>query len=741
MLTITSFVQGKSMKLFIYLSFLCLTLQITASQAQRDNLSVLKGWMKFTDAQNVLYHHLSTQAFSHLEQRRVVVANLKTRSEWINRQQELRQILMDIVGPFPEKTPLQASVVGRIKKQNYYLEKIIFESLPGFHVTAALFLPESLKGKAPAILYCSGHSAQAFRSHAYQQIILNLVQKGFIVLAFDPVGQGERLEYYDPQIEESRVGGPTKEHSYPGAQCFLIGSSQARYMIWDGIRAIDYLLSRPEVDLRRIGVTGRSGGGTQSAYLAAFDKRIHAAAPECYITNFQRLFESIGPQDAEQNFYHGLASGIDHADLLTVRAPKPMLMITTTRDFFSIQGARETAAEVRKAYQTFDQEQNFSMVEDDAGHESTRANREAMYAFFQKHLALPGDSVDVPVEFLDQEELKITSSGQVGTAFDGATIFSLNQHQAEGQIEKLRKSRHDLVRHLDKVRNDAKKFSGYIEPGDVGQSVFTGRFKYDNYVLEKYFIPGEGNYVIPYLFFLPDAIKKVPVVIFLHPEGKAAESGADGEIEWFIRNGFAVLVPDLIGLGELGPGTFQGDAYQFKLGTGSYNIWFAAIQIARSIVGIQAGDMLRLVAFLKNEPRIKPDQIYALAQTTLCPTLLHAATFSNDIKRIALIEPLISYRTLVMNQYYKPEFILSTVPGALMAYDLPDLAACLAPRRLLMVNIVDQNGKLADSTLIQEELSIVRAVYSAQKAVDNLILDQYETESMKRVLITKWLGN
>ena len=200
-------------------------------------------------------------------------------------------------------------------------------------------------------MFCSGHDAKAFRSTTYQTIILNLVRKGFIVLAFDPVGQGERLQYL-AEDGASNIGGPTHEHSYPGAQYALAGTSIANTMIWDGIRSVDYLLTRPEVDPHRIGITGRSGGGTQAAYIAAMDPRILAAAPENYITNFKRLLEMIGPQDAEQNFFQGLAHGIDHADLLAVRAPKPTLLITTTRDFFSIQGARETYAELQSLYTT-----------------------------------------------------------------------------------------------------------------------------------------------------------------------------------------------------------------------------------------------------------------------------------------------------------------------------------------------------------------------------------------------------
>ncbi len=131
-----------------------------------------------------------------------------------------------------------------IESDSFRVEHIIFESQPGFFVTSSLFIPGTLKKnrKAPVVIYCSGHAEDGYRGAVYQHVILNLVRKGFIVFAFDPVGQGERLEYYDQQTGKSIVGGPTTEHSYPGTQAFITGSSEARYMIWDGIRAVDYLL-------------------------------------------------------------------------------------------------------------------------------------------------------------------------------------------------------------------------------------------------------------------------------------------------------------------------------------------------------------------------------------------------------------------------------------------------------------------------------------------------------------------
>src|SRR5262249_15269394 len=159
---------------------------------------------------------------------------------WQQRQQSLHAAFLNIVGVFPQKTPLHANIEKTFSKDNYKVEDIIFESQPGFYVTSSLFIPSNLtSGKAPAIIYCSGHSEDAYRNAAYQQPILNLVAKGFIVFAFDPIGQGERLQYYDSATKTSYIKERDQEHSYAGAQLFITGSSLAKYMIWDGIRAID----------------------------------------------------------------------------------------------------------------------------------------------------------------------------------------------------------------------------------------------------------------------------------------------------------------------------------------------------------------------------------------------------------------------------------------------------------------------------------------------------------------------
>lgn len=722
----------------IFILVLALLLANEKAKAQ-DELDVISqgnnNWLHFSDAPNALYHHLATQAYDLLDKRTDIIAGLHSLPHWQERQQWLNETLMDVVGPFPVKTPLNAKILRIVDKDFYRVEHIIYESQPGFYVTASMFIPHSLKrrSRAPVVIYCSGHANEGYRSKVYQHVILNLVKKGFIVFAFDPVGQGERLEYYNAEAGKSIVGGPTTEHSYPGTQAFITGSSQARYMIWDGIRAVDYLLSRREVDPTRIGITGRSGGGTQSAYIAALDERIKAAAPECYITNFTRLLQSIGPQDAEQNLFNGIIRGIDHADLLSVRAPKPALMITTTRDMFSIQGARETAKEVSGIYKAYGKEENFGMVEDDAPHASTKKNREAMYAFFQKHLNNPGNPDDQEVALLSEEEIKVTRTGQVSTSLGGETVFTLNRKEAEKMVNELQASRGNLAIHLATVVKSARKLSGYHQPEVIDEPVFTGRVSADGYVIEKYFLKGEGNYIIPYLLMIPET-RNNKFLIYLHPSGKAAQASANGEMEWFVRNGFTVLAPDMIGVGEMGSGDFRGDAY---IGGMSHNIWYSSMLIGRSIVGIRAGDIARLTQLL--DKNISTPEIYAVARKEMGPVLLHAAAFIPAIDRIAIIESYSSYRSIVMNRFYNSGFIHSTVPGSLKAYDLPDLAASLAPRKLMIAGITDCQGETTDPENINEDLSIIKAAYRDKKADGQLNIISQESSEKLYNFFTEWI--
>jgi hypothetical protein len=666
------------------------------------------------------------------------MAELHTRADYQARQEEVKSKLLKLIGPFPEKTPLNPRITGVIRKADFRVEKLLFESIPGYYVTAALFIPENLKGKAPAIIYACGHTADGFRSPTYQHIIINLVKKGFIVLTFDPVGQGERLQYYDEKTAKSPFG-PTTEHSYPGAQCYISGHSPTRYFIWDGIRCVDYLLSREEVDLERIGMTGRSGGGTQTAYTAAVDDRILAAAPECFITKMEYLLKSRGPQDAEQNLVHMIAEGLDHADLLEVRAPKPGLMITTTRDFFSIQGARETYGEARQFYQALGAEDQIHMVEDDDEHMSTRKNREAMYAFFQKYLENPGSPEDLEVEVFEEKELWVTQSGQLATSLGGETLYSLNSKIARNQHARLKQARRSegFQEHAIRVADAAKRLSGFQDPKESGKAVFSGRYVQKGYKLEIYLVPGSGNYMLPAALFIPLEKQNKEVLLFLHEQGMEHAVREDSLMIYsMLQQGYALLVFDVPGIGSLGPGYLKGDAY---IDNTSFNQWFAGILTNRSIVGMRAEDILRITHFADSHPG-EFETLSALASGAVGSEILHAAVFEESIQKVVLVETFLSFADIANTPEYNPAFIPSTVAGAIEEYDLPDLMAALCPRKLMIIHPLSANGDPAGDEDKSCFFSYPGIVFTNKGVKDNFKQVRLEEGQAVHGQIIKWLG-
>jgi dienelactone hydrolase len=682
-------------------SFVLLTtvafLSVTNSFAQED-LSVFGYWKFYEGAPAAsLYRHMYQQATDQLEKRRKAVRTLQTKSDWQRRQTLVRQQLAEAMGPFPTKTPLNPVITGTLERDDFKVEKLYFESRPGFFVTAALFLPKNKPGKLPAILYCSGHSANGFRSDVYQHTILNYVKKGFVVLAFDPIGQGERRQYLDTPDKSS----PTKDHSYSGTQTFVAGMPPANYFTWDGIRAMDYLLTRPEVDPARIGITGRSGGGTQTAYLAALDDRILAAAPECFITTTDKLWQANGPQDAEQNLSGFLAKGLDFPDLIEVRAPKPTLLVSTTRDMFPIQGVRDTYSEAKAAYAVYGKADQFQKVEDDAPHASTPKNREATYAFFQKYLANPGSPQDLEVAIFPEKDLYATPTGNVFRDLNSESIFSLNKKYTQALVQKRTEGFKNTPLNPQTLRTLAASFAGYRPPVTATEAVFSGRTQSSEYAIEKYLLKGMGNYYLPVLWLKP-AKANGKTLLLLDENGKAAAAQRGALADQLAGLGYEVVAPDLSGYGELGSGYMKGgDAVLEGI---PLNVWYAGIQTGQSLVGIRAGEIALLADFIQKTSETR-QPLSAIASGTLTSDLLHAITFANPFTKIVLFNPLLSFQSITDTPDYKPKYAMSCVPGALAAYDLPDLLAALPTRTTLLINPVDAAGKEID-------LATCNAVYN-----------------------------
>jgi hypothetical protein len=326
---------------------------------------------------------------------------------------------------------------------------------------------------------------------------------------------------------------------------------------------------------------------------------------------------------------------------------------------------------------------------------------------------------------LTEEEIRVTPTGQLSTSLGGESVFSLNRAFTEGLIAQLKASRKDSPGHIPVAVKSARKLSGYREPADMNEPVFTGRIIRDNYVIEKYFIWGEGDYVIPYLLMRPDK-PSGKALIYLHPSGKAAEAGVGGEMEWFAGKGFTVLAPDLVGIGE------TGGEY-----TRSNFTWFASILIGRSIAGIRAGDVTRLVRLLEKQQGI--GGVYGLARKEISPVLLHAAAFDAAIERVALVEPYCSYRSIVMNRFYDQDFVHGTVAGSLQAYDLPDLAGSLAPRKLLIAGVTDGRGDPGNREDIMEDMEVIESIYDQRNSRGNLEITYGVMSELPEELFLEWI--
>jgi len=694
---------------------------------QEEDLNVFWKWARWSNPGGFLITHFIEQADKYYNLRDRKIANVVTKSEWLKRQDWVRAALLDVVGSFPKRTPLNPRIINVLQKDGYRIEKLVYESMPGLFVTGCLFIPETAGGKSPAILNVIGHNQEAFRDELYQIVYLNLVKKGFVVLAIDPIGQGENVQYYDPEIQFSSIGYSVIEHCYFGNQCFLSGVSPGRYFAWDGIRGIDYLQTRVEVDPKRIGVTGFSGGGTVTSYIGALDERVKVSVPCSWSTASRRQTETKGAQDAETIFVRGLAKGITFEDLIEVRAPKPTLMTFTTRDeYLSIQGAREAYREIRKAYKAFGREENVALIEDDSKHWMTPPIRSAIYAFLMRHLEVPGDPAEEKVEILSREELKVTPTGQISTFLQGESVFSVNKKETERLLENLEASRKNIDIHLDQVRNKAKGLSGYAMPeSDSAEAFFNGRYQREGYSVGKYAIRGEGNYVIPLLLFVPTVKSSdLAALVYLHPQGKVAEARPGGEIERLVRRGYVVAAVDLLGVGETKNTVTRGIAEDYT-----------GVMIGRSTVAIQAGDIVRVVRYLKHLDHVNPLRVGAVGIDGMCLPLIHAAAFEPSIRGVVLVGSLSSYRCVVMNKLYRMGLIKNVgggtvhpyevdfswgVAGALTGYDLPDLVGCIAPRKMVLAGLRNHLLEPASDTEIDLDTAFPRFAYAHYDASANL---------------------
>lgn len=626
--------------------------------ADDESLKVLTPTAGGPPASKLVYQALHQLAQTAFDQRREKFERLTTVDEGRQWQRERRDFFLRQLGGFPQRTPLEAQTVGTIDGEGYRIEKVIFASRPHHHVTASLYLPQG-KAPYPAVLVACGHSRTAKASDYNQKMCLLLARHGLAAFCYDPIGQGERSQMIK-QDGTPENSGTTTEHSLMGVGSILVGTNTAQYRVWDGMRAIDYLAARDDIDAARIGCTGCSGGGTETSYLMALDDRIVCAAPACYITTFERLLETIGPQDAEQNIFGQIAFGMDQPDYLIMRAPQPTLICATTGDFFDIRGTWDALRQASRVYGRLGAAARVALIEADGKHGIGQLGREAMVAWMRRWLLgtdKPVSDSDLPLH--SEQELQCTPAGQVLLLPEERSVFDLNQELAQdlaaGRGEFQRKTpdeRRMAVREILGMAADTPRT-------DTRRNV-TGVIERDGYKIEKFAFRDQIGCTIPCLQFTPNGEKKA-VCLYLHGQGKDVDAGVGEPIERRVKQGQVVLALDLPGIGET-----AGDAKDPLLGP-SWKEFYMAYLLGKSMVGIRTQAALSAKAFVPDLP------VHLVGIGEAAVAALHAAALEPRRFASLTLETALPSWSEVIGQRRPVNQLINTVHGALRLYDLPDL--------------------------------------------------------------------
>jgi cephalosporin-C deacetylase-like acetyl esterase len=703
-----------------------LPLLLTTGAVSDDSLEVVGGLGEMVGAA------LTERARELWKERDQVVLHLDSAAGIEQRQRYVRERFVEALGGFPERTPLHARITRTLERDDYRVEMLVYESLPGFRVTANVYVPRRQDPPYPAVLGVAGHSDNGKASATYQRAWISMARRGFLVLAYDPPGQGERSLCFDPDLGRSRVGIGTREHTHSGLQCLLTGHHFARYELWDGIRAVDYLLTRKDVDPARLAVAGNSGGGTQAAYLAVVEPRLAVAVSSCYMTSWKQLWFDPGPQDAEQVVPGFLARGLDFADFALAFAPRPFQILAATRDFFPIAGARSAYEETCRAYERLGHADRVGFFEYDDPHGWSKPRREATYRWLERWLHGRVDAgVELAVDTELESDLYATPTGQVSTSYEGAeTVQSLNRAVAEEMLRQRTAIGLDSEGLRQLVRSRLR-MAETLAPPTVRSLGELGR---EGYRIERIALRTEPGITVPALVFLPaGGHARQPAVLYVHGAGKEADAAPGGDIEALVRSGHVVLAPDPRGVGESRP-TSGGGSYD-----PAWQMLQRALLVDRTVVGMQVEDLLGAFAALESRGDVDPGRIAVLGKGHGGVLALVLGALQPKVEKVAVEGTVLSYMGIVRARYHEV-LTAAFVPGVLRDFDLPDLAAALAPRPLWIVDPRTPTGALVTKEGARTELAPASLAYErAGQPAAFRVLHRPEGWPLDRVYAS-WLG-
>ncbi len=676
----------------------------------------------YHDIADQMIHDLRRRAEACLRAQDEAKASLQTVAAFEAHRERVRGAFLTAIGGLPgERTPLRPEVMGEIDAGAYTIQKLIYQSLPEFYVTSLLYLPKEREKRAPAVLFVCGHAEDAKAYPRYQAVCADLASSGFVVLCMDPPGQGERFQYWEPETGRRIIGGCTTEHTHAGLPFILQGASVARQFVWDAIRAVDLLLERPDVDPDRIAVTGNSGGGTQASFLMVAEPRLAAAAPCTFIMTLESYLKTGQSQDAEQIVRGAFVHGPDHDDYLTCMAPKPVLVGAVAYDFFPIEGTIEAVERAKRIYRLYGAEAKVTLVVTPSRHEYAPALREATVNWFRRHLQgrEPDFRTGEPRTF-PEETLRCTPEGQLlawkpgsRTLFDlgrsgisgsrGSEVWDPGEARAPASVPSREHLNTQTPERL-KERLAAVLGLGGDSPAAVSlpaarvrpiHARIIAEVVVEGYSVEKLFFFSQPDVVVTGVLTHPrGAAPAVGTEVLLLEGGTAAIPEERWRLEAILRRGRRVLVFDPRGIGavESRPINPVGARAAYNA---EYRLACDAMMAGISTLGLRVFDVLRAYDYLAGRPDTREQPITIRGVGVGGIFALMAAVLEPGWAEITVEQMLASYQSIVTTRYYDMRrfHLQSMAWGLLPGFDLPDLAASIAPRPLRVIHPLDAHGE------------------------------------------------
>jgi dienelactone hydrolase len=625
-----------------------------------------------------------------------------TLAEWATRKKRLREAISASMGPTPDKPcELSPKVVGTLKRAGYRIEKLLFQSRPDVWVTGSLYVPDGLAGKAPAVLAVHGHWAFARRDPVVQARCLGLVKLGFVVLAVDAFSAGER----HPTVAKGSYHG-----ALLGGTLWPAGLTLLGVQVYDNRRAVDYLLTRPEVDGTKLGVTGASGGGNQSMYAGAMDERFAAVVPVCSVGRYQAYLKAAC---CVCEVLPGALKFTEEGDVLGLVAPRALMVINATKDAFqfSVGEAKKSLARAKDIYSLHDAEKKLSHAVFESPHDYNQAMREAMYGWMTRWLKGEGDGKPIPEpkhEIETVEDLAVYPEGKRPAGYMFAPDLAAREAKRlltggspdhkeawDARAVVMRARLEEVLGGLPKITTPEGK-TGKAEHGEDGVTTTPLTLTVE-----------PGLDLAATIRFRP-ARARIAACLLLHHEGAAAalKHPVAKRLE---AKGWAVYAPDLRATGDAKP------ARDGIAGAPDHNSAEHALWVGRPLLGQWAADVRALLDYMGTRPGLDARRlsIVGINQAGVVAAVA-GAIFADRLRSVALIDSPTSWVTTAAYPAGTRMGLLA--PGILRVGDVQHLAALVAPRKLIVAGGFSSAGKLLDAKSLDAAFTFTRGVYKLLKA-------------------------